>query len=59
MKTQQEIVSKLNEISAKIESLYKQKEIGNNWDKHFEDLLDVLQIREDILEWVLEGEQTY
>ena len=58
MKTKQEIQNKLNEISTKIDTIYKEKS-KNMIDKDSEDLLNILQIREDILEWILEGKEKH
>jgi len=59
MKTKQEIQSKLSEISIKIDTIYKEKKSKNMIDKDSEDLLNILQIREDILEWILENKEKH
>ena len=55
MKTEQEIRDRLAEISAKIDRMYHELKHGNMSEKDCNDIRDVLQIREDILEWVLES----
>lgn len=54
MKTEQEIRNKLEEISKKIDCIYHEFNNGNILSKDKNELLNILQIREDILEWVLE-----
>lgn len=59
MKTEQEIRKFLAEISAKIDHMYHEIRQGNASEEDCGGLLSVLQIREDMLEWVLaKGEKT-
>lgn len=56
MKTEQEIQDRLAEISTKIDRVYDELKNGNISEKDCGEILRILQIREDILEWVLEEE---
>ena len=57
MKTEQEIRESLAEISTKIDRMYHEVKCGNVSERDCDDLLSVLQTREDVLEWVLEEVQ--
>ena len=57
MKSQQEIQKRLEEIGAKIDNIYSEVEYGNISKKDSSDILHILQVREDALEWVLEDEK--
>ena len=54
MKSQQEIQKRLEEIGAKIDNICREVEYGNISKKDSGDILHILQVREDMLEWVLE-----
>ena len=54
MKTQQEIQKRLEETGAKIARIYREAKSVNAVDNDRDALLHILQVREDILEWVLE-----
>lgn len=57
MKTEQEIRNRLEEISTKIDLMYRELKNENISMKSRDDFLCVLQTREDMLEWVLEETQ--
>ena len=57
MKTEQDIRKFLAEISAKIDHMYHEIRQGNASEEDCGGLLGVLQIREDMLEWVLADAQ--
>ena len=54
MKSQQEIQKHLEEIGAKIDRIYREAKSVNAVDNDRGALLHILQVREDMLEWVLE-----
>ena len=56
MKSQQEIQKHLEEIGAKIDRIYREAKIVNAVDNDAHALLYILQVREDMLEWVLEDD---
>ena len=57
MKTRRQIRAKLAATQQQIEKLTKEHENGNITENDYQ-TIDVLTIREDILEWVLEKEVT-
>lgn len=58
MKTETEIRNYLAELSTKIDGIYHELKHGNISRKDCDDLLCVLQTREDMLEWVLAEAQS-
>ena len=56
MKSKKEIQTRLFEIGEKIDRLYKEYSNGNMITKDRNELLHILQVREDVLEWVLEND---
>ena len=55
MKTRQQIRAKLTATQQQIEKLTKEHETGNITENDYNQIIAVFTIREDILEWILEG----